>query len=82
MLFISASVIGIMFIVGKFLGNESFKNEIASLFSDLYLCNFSEVVKNSYYRHLPLLFDLLVLPWSQVKKGLAQLDAFFQSYSS
>jgi len=30
--FISASVIGIMFIVGKFPGNEPFKNGIASLF--------------------------------------------------
>ena len=44
-LFVSASVIGIMFIVGKFPGNESLKNEIASLFTDLYLCKFSEVVK-------------------------------------
>ena len=44
-LFISASVIGIMFIIGKFPGNEFFKNKIASIFSDLYLFNFSEVVK-------------------------------------
>jgi len=42
--FISASVIGIMFTVGKFPGNESFKNKIAPLFSDLYLFHFSEVV--------------------------------------
>jgi len=44
-LFISNSVIGIMFIVGKFLGNESFMDEIASLFSGLYMFNFSVVVK-------------------------------------
>jgi len=31
--FISASVTGIMFVVGKFPGNESFENEIASLFN-------------------------------------------------
>jgi hypothetical protein len=34
-----------MFMVGKFPGNKSFKNETASFFSDFYLLNFSEVVK-------------------------------------
>ena len=42
--FISASVIGIIFILGKFLGNESFKKEIVSLFSNLCMFNFSEFV--------------------------------------
>jgi len=42
---ISASVIGIMFILGKLLGNESFKNEITFPSSNLCMFNFSEVVK-------------------------------------
>jgi hypothetical protein len=34
-----------MFILGKFLGNESFKKEIASPSSNLCMFNFSEAVR-------------------------------------
>ena len=65
--FIFASVIGKLFIVGKFPGNESFKNEIASLFSDLYLFNFSEVRKKLVKAFATVFFFyLLVFPCPRV----------------
>ena len=51
-LFISAPVIGIIFILGKLLGNESFKNEMASHFSNLCMFNLSEVVRNKLLKLL------------------------------
>jgi len=47
-----------MFIVGKFPGNESFKKEIASLFSDLYLFHFSEFVRKKLLKAFATVFFL------------------------
>ena len=46
--FISASVIGIVFIVGKFPGNEYFKDEIASLFQICSRLIFLNWLENTY----------------------------------
>ena len=76
MLFISASIIGIMFIVGRFPGNESINNEIASLLRTCICLISLKLLKNVTEVICQCFFDLLVFPCSQVKKGLAQLDAF------
>jgi len=44
-LFISASVIGIIFKFGNIVGNESFKNEITSPFPNVWMSSFSEIVR-------------------------------------
>jgi len=58
-LFISASVIEFMFIVGKFLGNEPFKNEIASLFQICICLIFLKLLKKKVIEgicHCSLIF--------------------------
>ena len=42
--------------VGKFPGNESFKNKVVSFFSDLYLFNFSEVVRKKLLKTFATVF--------------------------
>jgi len=44
-LFTSASMTGIIFMLGKFPGNESFRTETASPFSTCYMFNFSNCYK-------------------------------------
>ena len=49
MLLISAAVIGINSMLGMFLENESFRNEIASPLLDLFMFNFSLAVVSSLF---------------------------------
>ena len=53
---VSASVIGIIFMLGKFPGNKSFENQMAYFFSTLCIFNFSVIVSRK-------LLKIIVVIW-------------------
>jgi len=79
-LLISASVIGIIFILGKFKGNESFRIEIASPFYICCMLNFSVIVVRKLQKAFAMFTGSFNFHHSQVRFHCSTVYTFPVSF--